>query len=204
MQKWTQEEVNFLIQNKGNLSHSQMADHLGKSLIAVNRKIQKLGITKKQTGSRLSSRGKKCSKCLLFKSGEEFANNKTRIDGKESWCKSCRSFSVRENKYGMTEEEYKARFTAQNGVCKICGVGCDNLCVDHCHATGKVRELLCSSCNLLLGNAQDNPNILASAILYLKAHGKKIQTIDTKGRLSSGFLVSRKKCCDNGCQNCPY
>jgi len=41
------------------------------------------------------------------------------------------------------------------------------LAVDHCHNTNKVRELLCSACNILLGKAKDNISILQSAINYL-------------------------------------
>ncbi len=42
-------------------------------------------------------------------------------------------------------------------------------CVDHCHKTGKIRGLLCASCNGGLGLFKDNPQALANAILYLKA-----------------------------------
>ncbi len=41
------------------------------------------------------------------------------------------------------------------------------LCVDHCHVTGKVRGLLCVSCNLMLGYANDNTQVLANLIKYL-------------------------------------
>ena len=44
--------------------------------------------------------------------------------------------------------------------------------VDHCHTTGKVRELLCNSCNVLLGHSKENINNLNNAIGYLIKHNK--------------------------------
>jgi hypothetical protein len=43
--------------------------------------------------------------------------------------------------------------------------------VDHNHTTGKVRGLLCSSCNGALGLFKDNPEVVAAALLYLKDYG---------------------------------
>ena len=47
--------------------------------------------------------------------------------------------------------------------------GIKRLAVDHCHKTGKIRGLLCSTCNLMIGNAYDNPEILRSGANYLEA-----------------------------------
>ena len=59
----------------------------------------------------------------------------------------------------------------QNNVCAICG-GYEKhnsvLAVDHDHSTGIIRDLLCSSCNLLLGHAMDSVDTLKRAITYLK------------------------------------
>jgi hypothetical protein len=42
--------------------------------------------------------------------------------------------------------------------------------IDHCHKTGKVRGILCRSCNLLLGHAKDSIETLKSAQEYLKKY----------------------------------
>lgn len=81
--------------------------------------------------------------------------------------------------YGITPEEYELLIQHQNGVCKICKQperrvsvrgSAVRLAIDHDHATGKVRALLCSHCNSLLGFAKENPQILQEAIAYLKQH----------------------------------
>lgn len=71
-------------------------------------------------------------------------------------------------KYNMTISDYNKMYDEQNGECNICNKPSNNLHVDHCHTTGKVRGLLCVNCNQLLGKAFDNPDILNQAIDYLK------------------------------------
>jgi Recombination endonuclease VII len=44
------------------------------------------------------------------------------------------------------------------------------LAVDHDHATGKVRGLLCHTCNVALGLLQDSPGLLANALSYVRHH----------------------------------
>lgn len=39
--------------------------------------------------------------------------------------------------------------------------------VDHDHETGKVRGLLCNSCNVMLGHSKDDVAILQKGIEYL-------------------------------------
>lgn len=58
-------------------------------------------------------------------------------------------------RYGLAPDQYYALFELQENRCKICGVHNadtpDRLHVDHCHATGRVRGLLCRSCNYTVG-----------------------------------------------------
>lgn len=72
-------------------------------------------------------------------------------------------------KYGMTEADYDALLNQQNGQCGICRKTPDKrrLAVDHCHATNRVRGLLCDWCNRNLGWFERQKE---EAEAYLKAN----------------------------------
>lgn len=79
---------------------------------------------------------------------------------------------------------YARLFAQQEGKCAICkttgvgGNGKRHFHLDHCHATLKVRGLLCGSCNALLGYAHDNIDVLLTAAAYLENHhGGSTETI---------------------------
>jgi len=78
--------------------------------------------------------------------------------------------------YGLTGSEYEELAAYQNWVCAICGKKetskRGNLAVDHDHKTGKVRGLLCHKCNSGLGSFGDSPELLKSAINYLKLYSE--------------------------------
>lgn len=73
-------------------------------------------------------------------------------------------------KYGITYNEYCLILEKQNNTCFICkkeeGDGV-RFCVDHCHKTNKVRGILCTHCNSMIGFAKDDIKILSSGIEYL-------------------------------------
>lgn len=56
----------------------------------------------------------------------------------------------------------------QGGKCAICGSPSDNLFIDHCHRTGRVRALLCLRCNSGLGFFDDDPDRLEAASRYIR------------------------------------
>jgi hypothetical protein len=68
--------------------------------------------------------------------------------------------------------QYQEMFAAQGGKCAICGDAHPRLHVDHCHATGAMRQLLCGHCNKALGLLRDNPAFCESAAAYLRKHGR--------------------------------
>ena len=75
-----------------------------------------------------------------------------------------------EREFGITLVDYDQMLAAQGGGCAICGgLSSDGrrLAVDHDHATGVVRGLLCADCNRGLGIFDDDPECLQAAISYL-------------------------------------
>lgn len=81
------------------------------------------------------------------------------------------SYRHRIKSYGLTLDQYDEMYESQDGNCKICSEKPDrNLVIDHCHKTGVIRGLLCNSCNVALGAAKDDPEILSKMISYLETN----------------------------------
>ncbi len=81
--------------------------------------------------------------------------------------------SVSKRQYGLTTEQYVELY--KDAVCQACGIGFSmvagkeaRLVIDHDHATGKIRGILCHECNMALGQAQDNPAILRAIADYIE------------------------------------
>lgn len=75
------------------------------------------------------------------------------------------------SKYGITEADYEGMLGEQNGVCAIClrPPKKIRLAIDHNHASGKIRGLLCKRCNYrLLPTGQENADLFQRAADYLK------------------------------------
>ncbi|MFE8944509.1 endonuclease VII domain-containing protein [Streptomyces sp. NPDC007856] len=80
-------------------------------------------------------------------------------------------------KYGLTPEEYDRLLAAAGERCAICRrepPAGKRLVVDHDHDTSAVRGLLCQNCNVMIGMAQENPETLANAIVYLRTEAPEI------------------------------
>jgi hypothetical protein len=81
-------------------------------------------------------------------------------------------------RYGIDSVEYAERLKAQNGCCAICKASAaalaETLAVDHDHATGKVRGLLCAKCNQMLGCARDRQEVLRAGAEYLCAEAARV------------------------------
>jgi hypothetical protein len=75
-------------------------------------------------------------------------------------------------RYGITVEEAR-RLRSGTSACEICGRK-KKLEVDHCHATGAVRGLLCGRCNKAIGPFKDSEDMMLTAITYLK-RGKEVR-----------------------------
>ena len=83
-----------------------------------------------------------------------------------------------ERSYGLPPGRYEEMLAAQKHACAICQRHEDvlpegryrrpKLAIDHSHATGQVRGLLCTSCNWALGRFHDSIPMLRRAIKYLR------------------------------------
>lgn len=137
-----------------------------------------------------------CGKCKEEKPLADFHKKSGSRDGYQNACKPCRIKQVRQwqidnadryktyyqkyqkesrtlrmrkaNKYGLTLEQLDSMIESADGKCTICGrEPRETLVIDHCHAEGHVRGLLCEKCNAALGLLDDNIEYLKSAIEYL-------------------------------------
>ena len=137
---------------------------------------------------------KTCSKCGELKTLDQFHKHKRRPNGLRAACKTCvneantrrrnadrskhRETSRRsriKNLYGLDPAAYDSMMREQGGRCAICQIHKDEaprgyLCVDHCHETGAVRQLLCHNCNVVLGLVGESRATLKSMITYLEGH----------------------------------
>ncbi len=84
--------------------------------------------------------------------------------------------------YGITLKEYYELLQKQDNKCAICGRHESKfdklLSVDHDHKTGKVRGILCNTCNTSLGGFQDDLDIIQNAYNYIKK-SREINLEDT-------------------------
>ena len=133
-----------------------------------------------------------CTNCKVPKPLNEFHKRKNSKDGHDHHCKECgnsrhrkkyvddseyrirKKHSYIKTVYKLSEADHIELMNKHNGKCAIC----DNkfkskttTYIDHNHITGKVRGLLCPKCNMLLGNCNDNIEVLQSAIFYLRNNG---------------------------------
>lgn len=110
-----------------------------------------------------------CASCSVEANMEKYYKE----GGKEA--QKERSFKALLKTYGITPEIYEQERIKQNYSCLLCGAleteqHHGRLYVDHNHATGKYRGLLCNICNTGLGSFKDDTAVLHKAIEYLNAH----------------------------------
>jgi hypothetical protein len=137
-----------------------------------------------------------CTVCNKAKPLTEFFRDRSKKHGYQARCKPCKARKFREwrkanpeynrnrywsnrdyerqrhlvRKYGVTFDDYGRMLRAQLGCCAICHRPEPErrmLDVDHDHETGRVRGLLCTSCNRVLGHAGDSAQQLRAAADYL-------------------------------------
>ncbi len=139
---------------------------------------------------------KRCSVCEEQKSAGEFHARQETKTGLASACIDCarkrdrargsapnrketRKWAMMKFQHGITKKQWQAVLHTQNFCCAICESvfvagrrSALNACVDHDHATGRLRGLLCRRCNQGIGLLQDSGGVAEKAAAYLKRHGK--------------------------------
>lgn len=127
-----------------------------------------------------------CSKCQRDWAREHYHKNKRPLTNEQKikkkisnlkWKHTLRDsgftnqqITVIKSRYKLEEIDLVRLVDKQKGKCFICGKDLDkrkDLCVDHCHTTGKIRGLLCRDCNFALGLFKNNIYSLKKAIEYL-------------------------------------
>jgi hypothetical protein len=135
---------------------------------------------------------KRCARCGQLRPRTSFTRDRKNSDGLYPWCVGCKNgvraeryannhtlkkrlaAKHRERTYGMTRKHYEALRAAQEGRCALCQeelVPGKQTHVDHCHATGKVRALLCNSCNRVVGVVEKTDDVrLIVARAYIESY----------------------------------
>jgi len=141
-----------------------------------------------EANQRAREAGKRyCVKCDTVKEAVDF--NPSDRERLGAYCRACKQkynrdrylakghlespSKHRSETYGLSEEQYQQLMADQGHRCGSCEIELTALHrrkvhVDHDHATGRVRGILCMWCNVMLGGARDNPDSLRGAIQYLQ------------------------------------
>lgn len=133
-----------------------------------------------------------CSGCKQTKQAHSFTKDVTRPTGYRARCKPCQRITVNANNkkkreldpswvrrnhmkyvYGLSLEEWGVLFEKQGEKCRVCKSPSPRTKravwhTDHNHLTGKVRGILCSHCNQMLGMAHEDTAIMLAGAEYLK------------------------------------
>ncbi len=125
---------------------------------------------------------RQCLDCNLILPQSSYYDKKDKKNA--NICKCClkrkRRINDIQKTYEMPLEEYEARYKAQDARCYICrqkesnprllgNIGLE-LSIDHNHKTNMNRDLLCNRCNMMVGNVDENPEILQAIIQYIYRH----------------------------------
>lgn len=176
---------------------------------------------------------KRCTRCGLEKAESEYYKRyvKNEVTIYRPQCISCMNELSKENhqerkekglhanaalkrEYRLNINQYEALYKKQQGRCAICKTSSspkgNRFYVDHDHATGKVRGLLCASCNSGLGMFKDSLDLLQEAQSYLLNpimdesiaaisepdtidRATKIENAKQEGRYASGIRNAKSK-----------
>lgn len=147
-----------------------------------------------------------CSICKVEKHETEFSFRASGSKYRRSECKPCRTAASRRinsvryredpvfrarvlelsrrsallKRYGLTPEEADALLASQGGLCAICGEVPPIPNIDHDHASGAIRGVLCYRCNVGIGYFRDRPALLVRAASYLSRSGYPVVDVSVE------------------------
>lgn len=114
----------------------------------------------------------RCDECSRARDRERYRRQIKQRKESSKW-------AVLKWNHGLTKQQWHAILETQSYRCAICSSGfvidvksMFNPCVDHDHATKRIRGLLCRRCNQGLGLLQDSSFVASSAAEYLRRHGR--------------------------------
>jgi len=114
-----------------------------------------------------------CPRCRQAIAHEAFSRNTRQASGFGRLCLACHRASSNDaywkRRYGLTRADVAVLRAGQGDACAICGAAQPEH-LDHDHATGRIRALLCQRCNQGLGLMRDNPAVLRAAADYVEEH----------------------------------
>ena len=156
---------------KCRVCHNELADER----FSITKKADKSGVVREYLDTT-------CMVCRRNKYLSKPGKREIHRQGTKNWYRDNpeKAKSQRLKRYGIDLEGYNALRVKQKYCCSICGLhetkvsqgraktSDTALHVDHDHATGKVRGLLCTNCNIILGKCYDKIDTLKKAIQYLK------------------------------------
>lgn len=113
-----------------------------------------------------------CADCDAYQPHDAFGRNRASYDGFNSYCRVHHNLRGRTShlsrSYGLSVKKVRLLSERQADVCAICLRPFEGRPhVDHDHATGEIRGLLCFNCNGGLGQFRDDEWSLRRAAEYL-------------------------------------
>lgn len=133
-------------------------EHVNKKALETNKRYRERNKENLKTKARENARKRLNIDPKKFRGPNQLERGQTKYN---------RSQIDKMSRYGLTPEQ----FDSLPVKCEVCG-STFRLCIDHNHATGAFRGVLCHNCNLALGHLHDDPDIIIKLLNYLKERQK--------------------------------
>ena len=155
--------------NRGKKQSEETKEKLRQANVGKAHKLKKYGITDADYAAQIAAGNRWCHFRKHFTPADQFYKN-------NGVCRGCNADSQRKSglakNYNLTHEDYEKMLAAQGGGCAICGTTktgrrTKHMMIDHDHATGSIRGILCMPCNLAISRIEAVPNWGMLATQYI-------------------------------------